>query len=121
MTELAGTYAEQLDDIGDTLVRAGVLTREEVSRHGVRCALKRALEPKPPPLEAAPEYYWESESAQLRKALRALLEDASAFRRAATPPHLRPEPESFRSARALLEPETLERERSGARENGGEE
>jgi hypothetical protein len=116
--ELASTYAEQLDDIADMLVRAGILTREEVGRHGVRSALRRVLEPPPQPAFLVPQYYWESEYVQLRKALRALLEDASAFRQAVSPATADQEPGSFCTARALLEPKKLERERSGARENG---
>jgi len=38
-------YGEQLDAIGHMLVRAGVLTQQEVERQGVRFAVRDKFEP----------------------------------------------------------------------------
>lgn len=40
---LADAYREQLEDIANTLVSAGVLTREQVTRQGVRFAVREAV------------------------------------------------------------------------------
>jgi hypothetical protein len=56
VSTLAGTYAEQLDGIASMLVRAGLLTRGEIARHGVQFALRRKLFPKEPPGDEARTY-----------------------------------------------------------------
>jgi hypothetical protein len=43
---LAQTYADQLDEIGQMMVRLGLLTKSEIRRHGVRFALRERFEPK---------------------------------------------------------------------------
>jgi len=39
-------YAEQLDAIGEILVRAKVITRREIHRQGVRFAIRDKFEPQ---------------------------------------------------------------------------
>ena len=43
--DLVRSYREQLDEIGETLVEAGYLTREAVGRHGVRFAVRERFVP----------------------------------------------------------------------------
>ncbi len=45
---LAETYGAQLDDIARVLVKAGVLTRADVRRHGVRFAVHAKFEAPAP-------------------------------------------------------------------------
>lgn len=40
-------YAEQLEEVGDILIREGILTAEEVARDGIRFALEHKFEPEP--------------------------------------------------------------------------
>ncbi len=42
---LRRAYAEQLDAIGDILVQAKVITRQEIRRQGVRFAIRDKFEP----------------------------------------------------------------------------
>ena len=46
---LAHAYGEQLQEIGEILVRAGVLTEAEIRRQGVRFAVSDRFEPLPAP------------------------------------------------------------------------
>ena len=41
---LAETYAEQLDDIGKVLAKAGIITMASIRCHGVRFAVRRRFE-----------------------------------------------------------------------------
>lgn len=43
----AEAYAEQLEDVGWMLVRAGIITEKEVKRQGVRFAVRDRFEPLP--------------------------------------------------------------------------
>jgi len=43
---LRESYAEQLTEIGKILIRAGILTQDEVERQGVRFAVRDRFEPR---------------------------------------------------------------------------
>jgi hypothetical protein len=43
---LRRAYAEQLDEVGRMLVRAKILTAQEIRRQGVQFALRDRLEPQ---------------------------------------------------------------------------
>lgn len=44
---LATAYAEQLDEVGKILVRAGFITEKDIGRHGVQFAVRNRFEPVP--------------------------------------------------------------------------
>lgn len=45
LANLAHAYAEQIDDIGQILVRAKVITEADIARDGVRFAVRNAFDP----------------------------------------------------------------------------
>ena len=45
---LVRAYADQLDEVGQILVRAGILTDREIGRQGVQFALRDHFEPLKP-------------------------------------------------------------------------